>query len=542
MISVFMVSFDICHGSFVIEKRSISTFSLLLSSVSAILGSGWLFAAYFAGQYAGPAAILSWILGGAAIICIAFVFVEICTLIPISGSSVRIPQFTHGTIISYLFAWIVWLCYMSFIPTETQAVIQYASFYFPNLTHTSGALTSHGYIVATFIMLLVSIINTYSIRWLIKFNNFITILKIVVPTGISILLLVLYFSFHKMTHFHSLHFLQHGLHGVVYAVAAGGIIFSFNGFKQAAEMAGEAKNPKKSIPIAIVGSVVICLIMFLLLQTSFFSALLPINVVNGKIVLSHSASPFATIISEHHLSWILPLVYVAAILAPLAASMMYCAAAARSLYGMSTNGHIPSAFKKLNAFGNPIYSIIAGFGVGMILFAPLPGWNKMAEFLTSLIAVTYVIGPINLMTLRKQFPNRRAPFHLPFGKIWAAVAFYLCNLFLYWCGWQIISMLGLAIGSGFIFLFAYHLYSRKKQKMELNWFASLWLWPYLVGLSIISYLGNFQGHNIIPFGWDFVVIAIFSVFIIWCSAIFKLPASKTKEYLDNLNLNTNEEH
>ena len=365
MISVFMVSFDICHGSFVIEKRSISTFSLLLSSVSAILGSGWLFAAYFAGQYAGPAAILSWILGGAAIICIAFVFVEICTLIPISGSSVRIPQFTHGTIISYLFAWIVWLCYMSFIPTETQAVIQYASFYFPNLTHTSGALTSHGYIVATFIMLLVSIINTYSIRWLIKFNNFITILKIVVPTGISILLLVLYFSFHKMTHFHSLHFLQHGLHGVVYAVAAGGIIFSFNGFKQAAEMAGEAKNPKKSIPIAIVGSVVICLIMFLLLQTSFFSALLPINVVNGKIVLSHSASPFATIISEHHLSWILPLVYVAAILAPLAASMMYCAAAARSLYGMSTNGHIPSAFKKLNAFGNPIYSIIAGFGVGM---------------------------------------------------------------------------------------------------------------------------------------------------------------------------------
>ena len=124
MISVFMVSFDICHGSFVIEKRSISTFSLLLSSVSAILGSGWLFAAYFAGQYAGPAAILSWILGGAAIICIAFVFVEICTLIPISGSSVRIPQFTHGTIISYLFAWIVWLCYMSFIPTPNPAIIE----------------------------------------------------------------------------------------------------------------------------------------------------------------------------------------------------------------------------------------------------------------------------------------------------------------------------------------------------------------------------------------------------------------------------------
>ncbi len=111
-------------------KRSISPFALLLTSVSAILGSGWLFAAYYTSELAGPSAILAWLIGGSAAIIIAFVFAELCAMLPITGSSTRIPYYTHGTLVSFLFAWIIWLTYASFASTEVQAVLQYFSYFF----------------------------------------------------------------------------------------------------------------------------------------------------------------------------------------------------------------------------------------------------------------------------------------------------------------------------------------------------------------------------------------------------------------------------
>lgn len=84
-------------------KRSISPFALLLTSVSAILGSGWLFVSYYTAELAGPSAILSWLIGGFTAVIIAFVFAELCAMLPITGSSTRIPYYTHGTLISFLF-------------------------------------------------------------------------------------------------------------------------------------------------------------------------------------------------------------------------------------------------------------------------------------------------------------------------------------------------------------------------------------------------------------------------------------------------------
>jgi amino acid transporter len=137
-------------------QRSIKPLGLLFTSVSAIIGSGWLFSSYYSAQLAGPAAILSWIIGGSAVVCVAFVFAELCALLPISGSSTRIPLFTHGTLVSFLFSWIIWLSYVALTPTEVQAMLQYASFYFPNLISASGGLSTKGYMAATFLMLIAS--------------------------------------------------------------------------------------------------------------------------------------------------------------------------------------------------------------------------------------------------------------------------------------------------------------------------------------------------------------------------------------------------
>lgn len=518
-------------------KRSISSTALLFTSVSAIIGSGWLFSSYYAATLAGPASLLSWLLGGAVSIIIAFVFGEICSLLPITGFSARVPQFTHGTVVGVVFSCIVWLSYVAFVPAEVQAIIQYISFYFPDVVTLNGGLTLHGYGIAAVLMMIVSFINAYSLKWLIDSNSLITILKIVIPIAISAVMLYFHFSWQGTIHPLNSVFMPYGAHGVFAALTSGGIVFAFNGFKQAAEMAGEAKCPKFALPFAILGSIVICLVIFLLLQAAFLVSLQPSNMSGGwaHLVLPGKSSPFAAIISQNGLSFMLPVLYLCAVLAPLAAGLMYCSSAARSLYGMSKNKYLPPIFQKLSPRGNPIYAVAANFVVGMFMFLHIHGWENMATFLSILVIVTYAVGPVALLALRQQLPGHLRIFNLPFARIWSLVAFYVCTLMIYWCGWKVVFKVSLAFLLIFIALILYDLKNRHNPDLKFNWKYSIWLWVYFIGLTIFSYCGSFgNGHNIIPFGWDFLVLGLFSMLVLWLALKFKLPAAETQAYVKEL--------
>jgi len=520
-------------------RRSISTTALLFASISAILGSGWLFAAYYTSLLAGPAAILSWLIGGAALAVVAFTFAEMSAMLPITGSSTRIPQYTHGTVVSFLFAWIIWLSYAALAPTEVQAVLQYLSYYFPNLVHVGGGLTREGYYGAAILMIIVSAINIFSLRWLLRCNSALTAMKLVIPIIISITLLLLFFGNHHHLQFGHEGFFPMGGHGVFAAISSGGIVFAFNGFKQACEMAGEAKKPSRALPIAIIGSVAICLAVYLLLQFAFLTSIHQQDLLHGwaSIHLVGGNSPFASVLSHDHLPALLTILYIGAVIGPLAAGLMYMSSASRSLYGMSKNDYLPLIFQKLTTQGNPVVAIAVNFVLGMFMFAPLPGWDKMVTFLASLMAITYAIAPVCLLALRDQVPLQNRPFKLPFVKFWAWLAFYICTLLAYWSGWIIISKLAIALIVGLVILFSYHSFTKRGRELTFHWRASIWVWPYFIGIILISYLGNF-GHGLgrIPFGWDFVVIGIFCTFILWLSQKYKLPAETTQAYIDKLNL------
>lgn len=525
-------------------KRSISIFGLLSTSVSAIIGSGWLFSAFFTAEFAGPASLLSWMIGGFAIIIVAFIFAELCSMLPLSGSSVRIPHFTHGSIVSFLFAWMIWLSYLSLMAIEVQAAIQYMSHYFPTLvSNQSGGLSSTGYLSAIVLMFLVSLINSYSIRWLIRFNILLTLLKVFIPLVISTIILVKYF--HPYDILHPVHsaFFPSGMHGVFYALSAGGILFAFNGFKQAAEMAGEAQNPGRSLPIALVGSVLFCLGVYLLLQMAFNVSLTARNIEKGWnfLTLSDNNSPFISVLIQDDLKILLPLIYFGAFISPLAASLMYCSSAGRSLAGMSKNGYLPLFFQKVSPQGNPFYSIFLNFIFGICLFAPLPGWDKMMSFLTSLLAVTYAVGPICLASLRYQIPDQPRPLKLPFGLVWSTVAFYICTLLAYFSGWQIISKMSIAIAIGLLVLLIQQKLN-KEAKILLHWRESIWVWPYLIGLTFISYIGDYGGgRNILPLSSDLLLIALFCVIIMILAIRFRLPNSETEHYIHELHLEKKEQ-
>jgi len=90
-------------------------------------------------------------------------------------------------------------------------------------------------------------------------------------------------------------------------------------------------------------------------------------------------------------------------------------------------------------------------------------------------------------------------------------AFFICNLIIYWTGWNVVWKMLVTVLIGYLWL-AYQAHKNKDMDIDLK--HGLWIIPYLIGLGVISYLGSFGGGDkIIPFGWDFLVVGILSVLI-----------------------------
>lgn len=504
--------------------RRFTPINMLLLSINGMIGSAWLFAPLYAAKIAGPAAIISWLLGGAATILIALTFAELSTLLPIAGGTTRFSQLSHGALTSFIISWVSWLSCVTMPPIEVQAVLQYSSTFFPSLTHMVNGmpvLTGIGLLWATIIMFGLCIINVASFRGLVGFNLLLFTFKIAVIV-LTILLFV-------KTSFHPLNFVGMGnesignWQGILSAVATAGIAFAFTGFKHGVELAGETKNSQVAVPLAIVGSVICCLLLYLGLQIAFIGALHPDAIKNGWQHLSYAGDvgPFVGIAVLLGLAILAKLLYIDAAVSPLGAGLVYVTSTARLVYAMSKNGYLPSILSRLSGQHFPIWAIGFNFIVGMFLFLPLPGWQTMVSFLVSAVVISYAMGPIALMCLRRELPNEKRPFRLPFAMPLSLVAFYCCNLISYWTGWDTMWKLAIAIVIGFIF-FAFS-YARNRTTNHQGLKAAMWIMPYLIGLIVISYLGSYGGgKHIITFGWDFLIIGIFSVVIFYLAIAMRM--------------------
>jgi len=231
-------------------RRDVGTIGLLFAGVGSIIGSGWLFGAMNASQLAGPAAILSWAIGAVMILLIAIVYAELGTMFPVSGGVIRFPHISFGSFASYTTGWVTWLAAAAVAPIEVEGALQYATRYFAfTKEHTTGAgetvhtLTGLGYAVAVVAMAVFVVINYYGIRWFARVNTVAVWWKLGVITLVIIAFMVT--KFHA-GNFHTHGFATDGMHGVFTAIATGGIVFSFLGFRQGVELAGSRRSPARS--------------------------------------------------------------------------------------------------------------------------------------------------------------------------------------------------------------------------------------------------------------------------------------------------------
>lgn len=499
------------------KARRFSPFTLFMLCMNGIIGSGWLFSPLYAAKIAGPASIISWLIGGFAAILVALTFAELSTMLPVSGGTAHIPQLSHGPLASFILSWIAWITTLMLAPIEVQAVLQYASMFFPSLTHTVAGvpgLTLLGYSWAAILMISLCLINILSYNGLMRFNFILFAFKF------SVILLTIFLIMH--TRFTPGNFsgllpslaTSSGWQSIFSAVATGGIVLAFNGFKSGVELAGETKNLAIAIPLSTAGTVLACVLLYIGLQVCFIGALDPAALQNGwnNLTFSGDIGPFVGIAAGLGLIWLLKLLYVNSVISPLGAGLIYVTATARILYAMSRIGYVPKFLSSLNRQRFPVWAILVNFVLGMLSFLPLPGWQAMVNFLVSAMVITYAMGPIALMCLRLSLPDKKRPFKLPFAYFICLFAFYCCNLFSYWTGWETISKLGIVMFAGLvIFAISTIRGSIKVQKHEIR--TALWILPYLSGIILLSWLGSFGGRGILPFGWDFLVIALFSYYI-----------------------------
>ncbi len=526
-------------------KRHIGPVGLLFSGVGSIIGSGWLFGAFYASQKAGPLAIVSWLLGSALILAIGLIYAELGAMFPVSGGVVRFPHWAFGSFASFSMGWVTWLAAATVAPIEVEGALQYATHYAHGLTKTSGGtkvLTwPEGYLIAVAAMLVFTLVNAIGIRAFTRINNVLVSWKLAI---ISIVVVAFLFTTFHASNFHSYGVAPSGLKGTVGAISTAGIVFSFLGFRQAVELGGESDNPHRNIPFAVIGSVLLTAVIYVLLQVAFIASVPPsaLSKSGGWAHLSftNDAGPLAAIASVIGLGWLATVLYIDAVVSPADTGLIYTTVTARISYAMARNGNAPRRLGDTTPRGVPMVSVLLAFVVGLIVFLPFPGWQKLVGFITSATVLSFGSGPLVLAALRRSLPDQPRAFRVPGGDVLPFLAFWAANQIVFWAGWDVNWKLFVAVLLGFILLAVQELRQGKTTgRLPLNMRSGWWIAPWFGLLALVSYLGTFSSDgedhgqaNIIPFGWDFVVLLAVSALIYGLAVRSRFTPAQVRAALD----------
>ncbi len=496
-------------------SKSISNFTLLASAIAGIVGSGWLLGPLAASKIAGPAAVLTWLIAGLLMMVVAGTFVMLTRALPIVGGTVRFFQLSYGHFAGFSFSWIAWLAWVAVSPIETMALLQYSSNYIPDIM-TTGAnpvLTPMGMLIAMAVTTVISFINCYGVRAYSKINHIVLAFKLLIPVFTVALLFDSHFHSHNFVGYGG--FIPHKMQSIFSALPMAGVIYSFIGFNPAIQLAAEAKNPRRAIPIAIFGALATCIVLYTLVQVAFIGALSSTSLNDGWSNLSFvgDGGPFAGLLAAFGLVWFVKALYVDAIISPFGTAMVQSMATSRLTYAMSENGYFSKWLMQTNKHGSPARAIIVNTVIGFAFFLPFPSWQRMVGFLVSCLVLGYVVGPMSLMVLTQTKPKHFSSYPRWLIQGFCMLAFYICNLIIFWTGWGTVAKVSIIFFVGYVILAIKMLSSHisRRSVRDFNILRGSWVIVYMAGMTIISYLGSFGGCKVIPFGFDFLVIAVFTI-------------------------------
>ncbi|HEV3360275.1 MAG TPA: APC family permease [Pseudonocardiaceae bacterium] len=513
-------------------QRRVGVTGLTFISLGSIIGSGWLLGALTAASSAGGASIISWVLAGVILVLLALVHAELASAYPVVGGTARFPRLAFGAITGFTAGWVAWLQAVTLAPIEVLASLGYLNHKWSGLVHANGTLTPLGIGISAVLMLLFSAINILGVRWLSDTNTVTVVWKIAVPVITVITLIVVAHHFSNFTAGGG--FAPYGAHGIFAALPLG-VVFALQGFEQAAQLGGEARNPQRDLPRAIIGAVLIGTLIYLALEVAFVGSLNPADLIRGwaNPVGKGDFGPYATLATSLGLGWLAVILYIDAFISPAGTGLVYLGTSARLSYALGHSGSIPKRFATLSARGVPWVSILLSFVVGMVCFLPFPSWKVLVGFITSATVIMYAFAPITLTALRKSDPERPRPYRLSGAVIISPLSFVAANEIIYWAGWETNYKLLISIVAGFVIFGLSYLFGRPVERPPLDPKSLFWMVPWLAGLGVISWLGQYgSGLAVIPDWVDLGVVAVWSLLVFYVAVAMALPSNRVAAALE----------
>jgi amino acid transporter len=517
-------------------RRSVGFYGLMFVSLGSIIGSGWLLGALNAAEVAGPASILSWVLAASMLSLLALTYAELGAAYPVAGGAGRVPYYSHGPIVGFTAGWAAWLQAVFIAPIEVLAAITYVNsvewvhdnF---NMIHAAGAdaglLNSTGIVVALVLMVLFTAINLAGAKFLSESNSIVVVWKTLVPFLAAGVIAALRFT---PDNFHAGGgFMPFGFHGV-FAALTGGVVFALQGFEQAVQLAGEARDPKRDLSRAILTAMAIGAVLYSLLQIVMIGSLDPRDIIAGwKSPLGAGPSAYGawyTLALAVGAGWLAKTLLIDAIISPAGTGVIYLGATARLSYALGEEREMPRALAKTNAKNVPVVSILLAAVIGCVAFGPFKSWNALVSVVTGATAIMYAFAPVSLAALHKVDPDRPRSYRVPMPRIVLPGAFCSANLIIYWGGFNTIWKLACAMLFG-LTLFAIGAWrNRTDAKRTLR--NGLWMVPWFAGQVLIGALGRYGGgYEVLPPWLDIVVVIAFALAIFRVAVHMALTAAQT---------------
>ncbi len=507
-------------------RRDVGPMALMFTGLGSIIGSGWLFGAWNAAKLAGPGAIWAWVLGAAIIMSIALTYAELGAMFPESGGMVRYGHYSHGSLVGFIAAWSNWIAIVSVIPVEAEASVQYMSGWqwqwaqdlYHRVPGAHGELSHTGLGIAAVLVVIYFLLNFWSVKLFARSNSIITIIKLVIPAATGIALIAS--GFHRENFSVGINGGSHtnDFAAILTAVATAGIVFSFNGFQSPVNLAGEARNPGKSIPFAIIGAILIATVVYVLLQIAYLGSVPHDLLAKAGWHGINFSSPFAELAVIVNLNWLAILLYADAFVSPSGTGMTYTASTARMIYGMERNGTLPKILGRIDPrWGVPRPAMWLNLAVSFLFLFFFRGWDSLAAVISVATIISYLTGPVSVMTLRRTAPELHRPFRLVALPVIAGIAFIMSAELLYWAKWPLTGKIILLIVVA-LPIYIYYQWKSGWHDFARQMRGAWWLVFYLITLAVVSHIGStkFGGLGYLPYGWDLVIVAVIGlVFYLW---------------------------
>ncbi len=446
-------------------KRTLSWWHLIALGVGAIIGTGIYTLIGVGAGMAGPAVIISFAVAGVVCACTALAYAEVATLIPASGSSYTYSYVALGEVIAWVVGWSLILEYSLVVSAVAVGWSGYAVSFLNSVglqvpaafaagPHAGGILN----VPAVVITGLVTTLMAVGARESATFNAVLVVIKIIALIIFAAVALPHFdaANFHPFAPFgFAAHKVGDAQQGVMAAAAI--IFFAFYGFDAISTAAEEAKNPGRDLPIGIIGSMVVCTVIYIVVAAAAIGAMPVAD-------FAKSTEPLALIVRNLAGDKLAAVIAAAAVIALPTVLLGFLYGQTRIFFVMARDGFLPMSLAKVNPkTGTPArITIITGVLVGALAgFVPL---DEIAALANAGTLLAFVAVGVCLLVLRKTAADQPRIYRTPLAWVVAPVGILGCTyLFfslsektrIFFLVWNIV---------GLVWYAAQHIYKQRKLK------------------------------------------------------------------------------